>query len=267
MSRRRFLLRVLRVSGGLMALAGAAQFVQAAGGTSDYDSRVATESLPVVGVPGLGGYLARPKSAGKYPGIVIIHDNRGLDEHIRKFARRLAAEGYLALAVDFGAFAAPTATDGRTMSEAIEALKRSEIVAGCRAAVAMLTARPDCTRKIGGAGFGWGGLALGYLGLAEPTLSAAVTYYGRQPLYFLVDEYKLINAVMMFHYASRDTKINEGILPFGIDLRDAGRSFEVYSYPNVKHGFDDDTDSDAYDTASAGIAWGRTIGFLKKQLA
>ena len=72
---------------------------------------------------------------------------------------------------------------------------------------------------------------------------------------------------MMFHYASRDIKINEGIVPFGIDLRDAGRSFEVYSYPNVKHGFDDDTDSDAYDKAAAGIAWGRTAGFFKKQLA
>jgi carboxymethylenebutenolidase len=266
MSRRRFLLRVLRVSGGLMAVMGPARFARAAGGAADNDGRVATESLLVVGVQGLGGYLAKPKSAGRYPGIVIIHDNRGLDEHIQKFARRLAAEGYLALAVDFGAYAAAT-TDGRTVSEAIEALKRSEIVAGCRAAVAVLAARPDCTKKIGGAGFGWGGLALGYLSLAEPTLSATVTYYGRQPLYFLVDEYKLINAKMMFHYASRDTKINEGIVPFGIDLRDAGRSFEVYSYPTVKHGFDDDTDSDAYDRAAAAIAWGRTIEFFKKQLA
>ena len=265
MSRRVFLLRALRVSGGLLALAGRPRFAHAAGGAGDSDSRVTTESVPVAGVPGLGGYLARPKAAGRYPGIVIIHDNRGLDEHITKFTRRLAAEGYLAFAVDFGAFAA--ATDGRTVSEAIEALKRSEIVAGCRAAVAMLAARPDCTSKIGGAGFGWGGLALGYLLLAEPSLSATVTYYGRQPLYFLVDEYKLINAVMMFHYASRDIKINEGIVPFGIDLRDAGRSFEVYSYPNVKHGFDDDTDSDAYDKAAAGIAWGRTTGFFKKQLA
>jgi carboxymethylenebutenolidase len=263
MKRRLFLTRAACLSGSLMTVPGLAPLVRAAGDIAG----VSVESMPVAGVPGLGGYLAKPKSAGKYPGIVIFHDNRGLDEHIKKFTRQIAAEGYLALAVDFGAFAAASATDGRTVPEAIEALKRGDIVSGCRAAVATLAARPDCTKKIGGVGFGWGGLALGYLDLAEPTLGAAVSYYGRQPLYFLVDEYKLINAAMMFHYASRDTKINEGIAPYGVDLRDAGRTFEVYSYPNAKHGFDDDADSDAYDKTAAGLAWGRTVGFLKKRLA
>src|SRR6185437_9163111 len=100
-SRRRFLLRGLRLSGGLMVLAGPSRFAHAAGGVGDTDSRVTVETLPVPGIQSLTGYLAKPKSAGRYPEVIVIHDNRGLDEHIRKFTRRLAAEGYLVFAVDF----------------------------------------------------------------------------------------------------------------------------------------------------------------------
>jgi carboxymethylenebutenolidase len=268
-SRRLFLARAVRLACGLTATGISPRFAgyrrAAAETVGRTDARVTAESVPIDGMPGLGGYFAKPKTPGKYPAIVVVHDNRGLDEHIRSFTRRLAAEGYLALAVDFGTVTDKAAADGRTATEAIEGLKREDIVTAGRAAVAMLALRPDCTKKIGVSGFGWGGLALGYLILAEPAMAAAVSYYGRQPLYFLVDEYKLINAAMMFHYASRDIKINEGIVPFEIDLRDAGRSFETYSYPNVKPGFDDE-DGDGYDKDAAVLAWGRTVGFFKKHL-
>ncbi len=180
MHRRQFLLRLAGLAAGLAAMGP----VRAA------------DTAAIAGLPGFNLYLAKPKTAGKYPGIVIVHDRAGLDAHVRNFADRLAEQGYLALAVDYAGLA--TAPGG------VEALKRDDIVKAGRGAVAALAARPDCTGKIGAVGFGWGGLAVGYLVLAEPTVRAAVTYYGRQPLYFLVDEYRLINAALMLHYASRD---------------------------------------------------------------
>ena len=228
---------------------------------------MATETITVAGTQGLSAYLAKPKSGGKHPAIIVVHESPGLTPHIKDVTRRLAAAGYLALAVDYYSLPGAPSGDPAAAKAWLAAVKPQDFVAAARAAVAQLKARPDCSGKIGAIGFDWGAVVVGYLAVAEPGLNAAIAYYGRQPLYFLPDEYKLITAPLMFHYAGRDILINEGIPPFEVDLKDAGRPYELFVYPNANHGFADDTDAADYNKDAADLAWGRTMGFLKKNLA
>lgn len=226
---------------------------------ADGQTGIAAQAFVIGGAPGLKGYLVRPKAAGKYPAIIVMHDRQGLSPHIEAVTRRLAAAGYLALAVDcVSGNTHPNPSD-------LSLLSNVEIIAMMRAAVAAVRARPDYTGKIGALGFGWGGSAVNHLALMEPSLNVAVSYYGLQPLYYQEDDYRAFTAAMQQHYAGRDILTNEGIDNFRTSLTDVGKMPDAHVYANVSRGFDDETGT-AYNAAAATLAWTRSIAFFKKHL-
>jgi carboxymethylenebutenolidase len=232
---------------------------------AENDPRLSVENVQVPGVQGLTGYLVKPKSgAGKLPAVLVIHENRGLNPHIKDVTRRVAAEGFLALGLDYLSPIGGTPADEDKGREMIGTLKQPDIVASGRAAVAYLKSRPDGNGKVGAVGFCWGGLAVNNLAVAEPNLDAGVAYYGRQPP---ADQVKNIRAPLMLHYASLDEPVNKGIADYEAALKAAGKSYEIHMYEGANHAFNNDTNAARYDKKSADLAWQRTIAFFKKHLA
>jgi carboxymethylenebutenolidase len=229
----------------------------------------ATETtVQIAGIDGLSGYLARPRPAGKYPGVIVAHGERGLDALARDVALRLGAQGFLALAVDY---LGPAGGAPKDQAQAIAMMRRlgfTETLERSRAAFAWLKARADCNGKIGAIGFGWGGGVASDLAVIEPGVAAAVSYYGPQSNYFLGLEYKDMKAAIMLHYAGRNRAINVGIPQFDGILRNEATvpTPEIFVYTGVDHGFADPADSAHYDKQAADLAWSRSIAFLKKYL-
>lgn len=157
-----------------------------------------------------------------------------------------------------------TPEDADKAAAMIATLKPEDVVADARAAVAALKARPDATGKVGAVGFCWGGGGINDLAGAEPGLAAAVSYYGRQPS---ADKVPSIKAALLLHYAGLDERIDAGIPAYEAALKQAGKTYEIFVYPNVNHAFNNDTNEARYNKEAADLAWSRTIGFLRKYLA
>ena len=265
-SRRAFLDRLAALAGGAAAataLLSALQNDYARAQTiAEDDSRITTEMVEVPGVQGLRGYLAKPRAGGRHPAVLVIHENRGLNPHVRDVTRRFAAEGFLALGLDYLSPIGGTPADEDKAREMIGTLKPPETVASSRAAVAHLKGRPDATGRVGAVGFCWGGLQVNLLATAEPTLDAGVAYYGRQPP---ADAVANIRAPLLLHYAELDPGVNAGIAAYEAALKAAGKEYELHMYPGVNHAFNNDTGS-RYDKAAADLAWGRTLAFFRKHL-
>ncbi len=235
---------------------GAALF---AGNAAAKSEDISVQNLTIAKDTGLTGLLVEPKGTGKRAAIVVMHDLQGLNDHVRNITQRLARAGYTALAVDCASVRGTASpVDFKTFSVV-------DAVGLMQASVAVLRARPQYAGKIGALGLGWGGTAVNHLALADPALAAVVSYYGQQPLYYLEDEYRRFTAVMLHHYAGRDTLNNQGIDNFRVNLSDVGKNLESYIYPNVNRGFDDESAA-AYDAAAASLAWTRSAAFLKKYL-
>ncbi len=212
--------------------------------------------------PGIKGLLAIPKDVtDKLPGVLVIHENRGLNPHIKDVTRRMALEGFVAFGADYLAPAGGTPTDEEKAKEMIGALKSEAIVAYSQAAIKALQGHPLGTGKAGAMGFCWGGGAVNALAVADPSLAAGVAYYGRQATAADVPK---ITAPLMLHYASLDERINVGIADFEIALKAAGKPFELHIYEGANHAFNNDTNAARYNKEAADLAWGRTVAFLKK---
>ncbi|HEY9454586.1 MAG TPA: dienelactone hydrolase family protein, partial [Bradyrhizobium sp.] len=208
------------------------------------------------------GTLARLKAKQKRPAVIVIHENRGLNPHIKDIARRLALEGFLAYAVDMLSPLGGTPSDedkGRAM---IGTLDPGETARRIAAAVPFLESHAESTGKVGAIGFCWGGGIVNRVAVLAPHLKAGVAYYGAQPPAAAV---KSIHAALLLHYAGLDQRINAGIAAYEAALKADGKTFAIYVYPNVNHAFNNDT-GNRYDKAAADLAWGRTIAFLKRQL-
>ena len=231
------------------------------------DARLSASTLEFdVGGAKASGYWVRPSGSGdrKLPAVIVIHENRGLNPHIRDVTRRVALEGFAALGIDFLSLIGGTPTDEDKARDMIGTRKAPDIVAISRAAIAMLKARADVNGKVGVVGFCWGGGAVNSTAVADPTLDAGVAYYGMQPKAELVGS---IRAPLLLHYAGLDDRINAGIPAYEAALKAAGKSVEIHVYPGVNHAFNNDTAGVRYDKAAADLAWGRTIAFLKTKLA
>jgi carboxymethylenebutenolidase len=267
MSRRTFLDRLSALAGGTAATSLLLPMLEnnyaKAETIPESDPRIAAETVAIPGVAGLTGYLVTPKTAGKHGGVVVIHENRGLNPHIKDVTRRIGVEGFAALAVDCLSPMGGTPDDPDKAARMIAALKPEEPTADGRAAVAFLKARADGNGKVGALAFCWGGGFGNNLAVAEPDLAAAVIYYGRQPS---ADQVPAIKAALLLHYAALDERINAGIAAYEAALKQAGKTYEIFMYPKVNHAFNNDTNEARYDKAAADLAWGRTIGFLKKYL-
>jgi carboxymethylenebutenolidase len=209
-------------------------------------------------------YLSRPKEEKKYPAVIIIHENRGLQPHIQDVTRRMAKEGFLALAPDalspLGGTPENDPDEARTM---IGQLDNDKTVINFVAAVKYLETNPQSTGKVGCTGFCWGGGMTNQVAVNAPTLAAAVPYYGRQPS---PEQVPLIKAPILAHYAENDPGINAGIPAFEEALKKAGIDYKIYTYPGTSHGFNNDTNPERYNAEAAKLAWDRTVEFFKAKL-
>jgi carboxymethylenebutenolidase len=209
------------------------------------------------------GYLARPAKAGKVPAVLVIHENRGLNPYIEDVARRLATEGYVAFAPDalapLGGYPGDEEKAGAAFAK-LDPMKRTEdLLAGAT----YLKSRPECSGKWGAIGFCFGGGVVNMIATRMPDLSAGVPFYGAQPK---AEDVPKIKAAMQMHYAGNDTRINAGIPAYESALKAANVKYEVHVYPNVEHGFHNDT-TPRYDEAAAKLAWSRSLAWFKQYLA
>ena len=210
---------------------------------------------------GGGGYFVKPSAEGKYPGVVVIHENRGLNPHIKDVARRMAAEGFAVLAVDYLHGLGGTPEDADKARDMIGTLKPEDIKATSSAALAAVKANPASNGKSGAVGFCWGGGAVNDLAVNDPGLSAGVAYYGRQPAAADVPK---ITAPLLLQYGGLDERINAGIPAFEAALKANNKVYELYVYEGANHAFNNDTNAARYNKDVAELAWSRTVAFLKK---
>jgi len=230
------------------------------------DARIRVEYLDYPSPQGsdkMRGYLARPaKAAGKVPGVLVIHENRGLNPYIEDVARRLAVEGYVAFAPDaltpVGGY--PGDEDkARELFAKQDGKKRIEdLVAGA----GVLKARPESSGKIGTVGFCFGGGICNLLAVRLPDLAASVPFYGVQAP---TSDVAKIKAPLLIHYAENDERINAGWPAYETALKANGVKYQAHFYPGTQHGFHNDT-TPRYDEAAAKLAWSRTLAFLKEHL-
>ena len=232
---------------------------------AENDTRILPETLSYESTVGkLSGYLVKQKEFPKAGGVIVISENRGLNPHIKDVTRRLATEGFLALAPDYLSIRGGTPEDEDKARDLIGTLTPEETVAISRASLAALTARADCTGKVAAVGFCWGGGKVNELAVAEPALAAGVAYYGAQPK---ADQVASIKAPLLLHYAGLDERINAGIPDFEKALKANGKFYELYMYEGANHAFNNDTNEARYNKDAAELAWSRTVEFLRKNLA
>jgi carboxymethylenebutenolidase len=208
-------------------------------------------------------YLARPKGDEKIPGVVVIHENRGLVPHIEDVTRRVALEGFLAIAPDALTPLGGTPEDPDKAPSLIQKLDSQSTIQNYLAAVKYLNAYPLSTGKIGVVGFCWGGAMANQVAVNSPDVLAVVSYYGRQPA---SEDVPKIRASLLLHYAGLDEGINKGIPAFEAALKKASIDYKMYTYESANHAFNNDTNPARYDKEAAQLAWKRTISFLKEKL-
>jgi len=230
------------------------------------DPRIRTEYLTYPSPQGSGtmkGYYARPAIINsKLPGVVVIHENRGLNPYIEDVARRLAVANFLAFAPDaltpLGGYPGDDEKGGALFQQ-LDATKRTEDLL---AAYGVLKARPECSGKVGVVGFCFGGGMANTYAVRFADLGAAVPFYGPQPS--AADAAK-IKAPLMLHYAGLDERIDAGWPAYEAALKANNVKYQAFIYPNTNHGFHNDT-TPRYDDAAAKLAWSRTIDFFNQNL-
>jgi len=266
MTRRDFFDRLTMMAGGTAAataLLGVLENNYASAATVAEDDPAIKAGMTEI-APGIKGYLVRPAAAGTYPAVLVIHENRGLNPHIRDVTRRMAKEGFIAFGGDYLAAKGGTPEEADKARDMIGELTADEPVAFSRAAVAALASLAGSTGKVGAVGFCWGGGQVNALAVADPALKAGVAYYGRQ---VAAADVPKIAAPLLLHYAGLDERVNAGIKDFEAALKANGKAYEIYIYDNVNHAFNNDTNQARYNQEAADLAWSRTVAFLKKHLA
>ncbi len=231
------------------------------------DPRIKAETISYESPKGGGkmkGLLAHPRADdAKFPAVLVIHENRGLNPYIADVARRLAVQGFLALAPDalspLGGYPGND-DEGRAMQAKRDP---AQMIEDFIAAAELLKAHPKSSGKVGAVGFCYGGGVVNTLAVRIPeTIAAGVPFYGRQPR---SEDVPKIKAPLLIHYAGLDTRINQGWPDFEKALKASNKTYEAHIYPNVNHGFHNDT-TPRYDKPAAELAWTRTIEFFKKNL-
>ena len=270
MSRRDFLDKAARYAVGTFTAAAMLEILKPnyawAQQVPKDDKRIVTEYLGYPSPKGSGtmrGYLAKPANmSGKLPGVVVIHENRGLNPYIEDVARRLATENYLAFAPDALAPVGGYPGDdqkGAALYAKLDPAKRREDM---YAAVDFLNAHPESTGKFGAVGFCAGGGMVNLFAVNFPNMAAAAPFYGDIPS---AAEVAKIKAPLLAHYASNDDRINSGRPAFETALKTAGVKYAMHTYADTQHGFHNDT-TPRYDEAAAKLAWSRTLAFFKEHL-
>lgn len=230
------------------------------------DNRLNTETIEFNSPKGGGkikGQLSRPAgNTKKLPGIVVVHENRGLNPHIADVGRRAGLAGFISLSPDaltpLGGYPGND-DDGRTLQAK---RNRDEMLEDFIAAFEYLKSHPECNGNIGVVGFCFGGWISNMMAVRIPELKAAVPFYGGQPT---AEETEKIKAPVLLQYAELDTRVNEGWPAYEEALKKYGKEYKAYVYPATNHGFHNDT-TPRYDEAAAKLAWDRTIAFFTEKL-
>lgn len=208
-------------------------------------------------------YTAKPKKRMNMGAVMVIHENRGLNDHIKDVTRRLAKAGYIAMAPDALSEAGSTPANEDEARKLFTALDAKKNLSNFVQSVEILRARKETNRKVGCVGFCWGGALANQLAVNSPKLNAAVAFYGRQPDAADVPK---IKAPVQLHYAGLDERVNAGIPAYEEALKKAGAKYELYMYPNVNHAFHNDTSEARYNADAALHAWKRTLDFFEANL-
>ena len=264
LNRQEFLKRLAILAGGTVAAMALLPLLEnnyAKAGVTKTDD-LFTEYITYPGVPNImKAYVARPKKEMKYPAIVVIHENRGLNAHIEDVARRAANEGYLAIAPDALSALGKTFATEDEARQSFQEIKPEDALKNFMSAFDYLNTRKDYNGKAGCVGFCWGGGITNKLAVNVPTLKAAVAFYGAQP--DAADVAK-IKAAVQLHYAGLDTRIDAGIPAYEEALKKNNVTYELYMYDGVNHAFHNDTNAARYNEAAAKLAWKRSIEFFNK---
>lgn len=269
-TKREFLDRAARYAvGGLTAAAILAQmrpnYALAAQVSLD-DPDITTETVTYASPDGHGevrAYLVRPAGVAEAPGVVVVHENRGLNPYIEDVARRVAKAGFVALAPDGLSSVGGYPGDDDAGRELQAKVDPEKLMNDFLAAVTTLMDHPATTGRVGITGFCYGGGVANAAAVAIPELAAAVPFYGRQAP---AGDVPRINAPILLHFAELDTRINEGWPAYEAALKAEGKVYEAHIYPGVNHGFHNDT-TPRYDEAAATLAWDRTIDWFRRYLA
>ena len=230
----------------------------------DKDISVGYETVPSpAGNGSIKGYLARPSKGKKFPTVLVIHENRGLNPYIEDVARRLAKAGFMAFAPDGLTSVGGYPGDEQKGAAAFRTVDGKKMTEDFVAAAKWLKARPDSKGKLGAVGFCFGGGMVNQLAvILGKDLNAGVAFYGRQAG---VADVPKIEAPLMFHYAGNDQRVNEGIATYEAALKTSNKKYESFMYEGKQHGFHNDT-TPRYDAEAAKLAWDRTLEFFKKNL-
>jgi len=268
LDRREFLKKLAILAGGTAAAQALLPLLELnyaqAQGVPEDDPRLKTGYINYPGATGeVRAHFARPKGDAKLPGAVVVHENLGLNAHIEDVNRRVALEGFLALAPDALSPVGGTPKDSDKARSLMRELDGQSTVNNYIAAVKYLQYHPESTGKVGIIGFCWGGGIVNEVAVKTPDLTAAVPFYGSQPA---PEDVAKIKASLLLHYAGLDERINKGIPAFEAALKEASIDYRMYMYEGAKHAFYNDTRADRYNREAAQLAWQRTISFLKERL-
>ena len=231
------------------------------------DARLKAEYVEYPSPEGSGtmrGYLVRPAKAEgkKLPGVLVVHENRGLNPHIEDIARRLGLDDFMAFAPDalfpLGGYPGDEDKAREVFPKLDQGKTREDFVAAAN----WLKARKDCSGRIGAVGFCYGGGIANMLATRLPDLRAAVPFYGNQPK---AEDVPRIKSPLLIHYAEKDDRINAGWPAYEAALKESKVSYEAFTYPGTQHGFNNDT-TPRYDKDAATLAWKRTVEFFNKHL-
>jgi carboxymethylenebutenolidase len=272
-SRREFIMKAVAITGSFAAANALIQsFVPSIGYAAQVDPNDPGLKSGDVQYPGKAGtvfgYLSRPTASGKYPAIIVIHENAGLTDHIRDVSRRFAKEGYVALAPDLLSRQGGTAKanpKGGGLSNMRELAPVEGVAEDVEAGFAYLKSLPEVrSDRLGLTGFCWGGEMTFASTPRVRGIRAAVVYYGRSPQ--PLDLVKNIEAPVLAHYGEEDPGVNKGIPETEEAMKKHNKPFTYKIYPKAKHAFNNDTNPDRYNAEVAKEAWGRTLEFFKKHL-
>lgn len=264
LTRSEFIRRLVLLTGSFTAAISVLPMIEvnAAGMKITGDEDLFTERISYTGQPGaMQAYVARPKAVKKYPAIIIIHENRGLNAHIEDVVRRAAKEGFLAIAPNaLSAIGAVSANEDEARQK-FQELKAEDNLQNFIHVFDYLATRTDYNGNAGCVGFCWGGAMSNNLAVKVPALKAAVAFYGRQPA---AEDVSKIKAAVQLHYGALDERVNAGIPAYEEALKKNNIKYELYMYEGANHAFHNDTAPARYNEAAAKLAWQRTIDFFKK---
>ena len=268
LNRQEFINRLVKITGSMAAAMAVLPMLEVnyahAAVVPEQDDDIITEDVTYEGDGiTMKGYLARPKKDGKYGSVVVIHENRGLNPHIKDVARRVAKAGFIGLAPDALSGTGGTPANEDEARDLIGKLDAAKNLNNFLKSVKYAGSRKELNGKTGCVGFCWGGAMANQLAVKDPELDAAVAFYGRQPA---AADVKKIKARVQLHYGSLDERVNQGIPEYEQALKDAGVKYELYMYEGAQHAFHNDTAPTRYNEAAAKLAWERTIKLFKEVL-